>query len=208
MSQHFKSGNQGAWGASHAADFYFWRNETVLLDYSSPFSVDVQNDDTVYDLKKAVMRENSHALAGLDANQLTIRKVSNFFQDCVVTPYKVLIEITKDLENEVSRYPLVDKDIRSDWWFAFLIVSKVTSMSSCTPHLLVSTWGINNQWACWFLSPLRIHYPRGLLTLWWPRFLLSFRAGEARPRGERRRDAIPNQAYEAWSWEGVAVLHG
>jgi len=72
----------------------------IIDKSSSPFSVDVQNDDTVYDLKKAVMRENPHALAGLDANQLTIRKVSNFFQHClsdaVVTPYKVSIEITKD----------------------------------------------------------------------------------------------------------------
>lgn len=52
-----------------------------ILDKSeSPFSVDVAHDVTVDDLKKAIMNEKTHALAGLDADQLTLWKVSDFFQ--------------------------------------------------------------------------------------------------------------------------------
>ena len=52
-----------------------------ILDKSeSPFPVDVAHDDTVGDLKKKIMNENSDALAGLDADQLTLWKVSDVFQ--------------------------------------------------------------------------------------------------------------------------------
>lgn len=68
-----------------------------ILDKSeSSFPVDVAHDDTVDDLKKEVMKTNSHALAGLDAVQLTI--------------YKVSIKVTKNLKNEVSKYQLVEDD--------------------------------------------------------------------------------------------------
>jgi hypothetical protein len=87
----------------------------IIGKSSSPFAVDLGNDDTVYDLKEAVMMKKPITLAGLEADQLTVWKVSDFFQhrlfDALVTPYKVSIEVTKDLENEVSEYPLVDKDI-------------------------------------------------------------------------------------------------
>ena len=52
-----------------------------ILDKSeSSFPVDVAHDDTVGDLKKEIMNNKSHALAGLDADQLTLWKVSDFFQ--------------------------------------------------------------------------------------------------------------------------------
>jgi hypothetical protein len=73
----------------------------IIGKSSSPFTVDLGKDDTVYDLKEAVMMKKPITLAGLEADQLTVWKVSDFFQhrlfDALVTPYKVM----KDLENEV-----------------------------------------------------------------------------------------------------------
>ena len=52
----------------------------VLDKNESSFPVNVAHDDTVGDLKKEIMNQNSNALAGLDADQLTLWKVSDVFQ--------------------------------------------------------------------------------------------------------------------------------
>jgi len=65
----------------------------IVDQSSSPFSVDFENDDTVtvHDLKEAVMTKKHITLAGLEADQLTIRKVRVIFQhrlfDALLTPY-------------------------------------------------------------------------------------------------------------------------
>ena len=112
-----------------------------LIDKSmEPFSVDVANGDTVDDLKKAVMKKKPNALAGLDADQLTICKVSNFSQHrlfhTLFTLYKVSIKVTKNLKNEVSKYRLVEDD--------FLLASDILSDAFPNPvqgylHVVVQT---------------------------------------------------------------------
>ena len=107
-------------GVSHATTDTMKDSTTMklfcwILDRSiEPFSVEVKNDDTVDDLKKAVVTNKPMALGGLDADQLTIWKVGDFFQCCLFHTlfplYKVSIKITKDLKNEVSKYQLVDDD--------------------------------------------------------------------------------------------------
>ena len=52
----------------------------------APFPVDVANGDTVGDLKKAVMNEKPFTLSGLEADQLTICKVSDFFYTVFFMP--------------------------------------------------------------------------------------------------------------------------
>jgi len=52
-----------------------------IIDKSEdPFAVDIANSDTVSDLKDEIMKKKCHALAGLDADQLTVGKVSDSFQ--------------------------------------------------------------------------------------------------------------------------------
>ena len=70
------------------------------------------------------MKENRHRLAGLDAAQLSLWKVGDFFNivyfSALLTPHKVSIKITRDLKNDVQKYQLVDdvllleSDILSD----------------------------------------------------------------------------------------------
>ena len=67
-----------------------------IIDKSeSPFSVDVANDDTVGDLKNAVMKKKYLTLAALESDQLTLWKVSDFFPchlfHALLNPYKVSI---------------------------------------------------------------------------------------------------------------------
>jgi hypothetical protein len=86
-----------------------------IIDKSeSSFSVDVANGGTVDDLKDAIVKKKPFALNGLDADQLTLWKVSDLLQHrlfhALFTLYKVSIEITKDLKNQVSKYQLVDDD--------------------------------------------------------------------------------------------------
>lgn len=94
----------------------------ILGKSERPFSVDVAHEDTVDDLKEEVMKKNSHALAGLDAVQLTI--------------YKFSIKITKNLKNELSKYQLVEDD--------YLLESDIMSDTFPNPdqgyvHVVVQT---------------------------------------------------------------------
>ncbi len=112
-----------------------------IIDKSmEPFPVDVANGDTVGDLKERIIQKNPHTLAGLDAHQLTICKVSNFFQHrlfhTLFTLYKVSIQVTKNLKNEVSKYRLVEDD--------FLLASDILSDAFPNPvqgylHVVVQT---------------------------------------------------------------------
>ena len=87
----------------------------IIEKSDDSFPVDVADDDTVGDLKEAIMKKKPHTLAGLEADELRIWKVSNFPEHrlfhTLFTPYQVFIKITKDLKNEVSKYQLVDDDI-------------------------------------------------------------------------------------------------
>jgi hypothetical protein len=40
----------------------------IIGESSSPFAVNLKNDDTVYDLKKEIIKEKPHALDGIDAD--------------------------------------------------------------------------------------------------------------------------------------------
>ena len=59
-----------------------------IIDKSKePFPVNVENDDTVDDLKEVIMKKKPHALAGLDADLLSLWKVGDFFNIVYFMPY-------------------------------------------------------------------------------------------------------------------------
>jgi len=70
-----------------------------VIGQRSSFSVNIQRSDTVDDLKKAILRENSHRLKDIDAHELVF--------------YKVEIPDGKDLGRLASQAPKEELEVPS-----------------------------------------------------------------------------------------------
>jgi hypothetical protein len=70
----------------HPLEVFCW----ILDESRSPLSVDINDNQTVYHLKKAIVKESPVTFASVDAHQLTLWKVGGFSPFSLIYAHEIL----------------------------------------------------------------------------------------------------------------------
>jgi hypothetical protein len=95
--------------SSRAVTLFCW----ILGKSRCSFLVDIEDSKTVGHLKEEILRKNSNALAGIDAADLQLWKVSSPLHiDYLFSqvPCKVSIPVSKKLKDKVTEREYTDED--------------------------------------------------------------------------------------------------